>query len=263
MKSTLRLAKMTLPIVLVCVFCQISDGAAIREQIAALHSSGQVSDLGRIVRDLEKLYVSNLPSYISNRVQLDSTLELLANTNIEARAALKAQIHLVLAKEIQTTNPESATLLFNLKEASVRQLVRISSSGLERETGQSLVRFLGEIRSATITNFQRLKGFDNVAPPLSGGGPMHAGMNPDVIPDLKARAAYRAAIEANNNNYFQNRLQLDILPRLNEFVTGLVLDVLKTKAGERGFFSEELARLADIAHLSLPEKQIIGFEERE
>jgi hypothetical protein len=91
-------------------------------------------------------------------------------------------------------------------------LIAASTNGtaLERQDrARLLTNYLARVRSQRIPNFQWLPVTMNVAPPI-GAGPSFAGMNPNLISDTAIRAEYLKAIQANRENIFTNKWQVEL-----------------------------------------------------
>jgi hypothetical protein len=204
---------------LILFLAEIIHAASTEDLITNGKANGAIPVLSGIADEIEGLYATNRADYFKQHEQLESVLEKLAVTNTTAMKELKRQIQQGLQKECPQTNPELAMVCLNAKGLIANRLMRILKLTDDSEIAGNLAGFLGEIRTMAIHDYKRHEASDNVAPPIQSGGPLNAGMAPEAIADPKARAAYEKAIAENNRHISENKLQCDVLPRLNHEMT--------------------------------------------
>jgi hypothetical protein len=160
---------------------------------------------------------------------LGSVLEHVAKTNPAALTELKSQSEMVLNKQC-STNPAVQINCLEPKLQIAERLTR-NFSNCNLKDAQILAKFLGEVRTAIITNYQRADVLANVMPPIAPTNSrigVFSGMDPKVIADPTARAAYERAIAENNERGDENDLQFIILPEINLKLTPLFLGYVRT-----------------------------------
>ena len=112
---------------------------------------------------------------------------------------------------------------------------------------------LGKIRKEIIPNYKWAPACPNVVPPLSGGQPVFAGMDPAAISDPVARAAYEKAIRKNNENGVTNSRQStlkQIEPRMAQYTMNYLIDTFHAT----DLSSPILAECISLAQFSEKEK---------
>lgn len=242
-------------------------GATVPEQITSIRSTGKLDGVKQLIGDVEGMYNTNTQYYCKYQEEIESVLELLSATNTDARAMLEMQMHSVLAKRTiatDTIKKSDMLHLLCLQEATVRRLVKLSGSHFDRKSVQLVASLLGDIRLSRVPDYKRAIVYENVPPPVPEGshdsGPMSAGMNPDEIKNSIKKEQYKAAIASNEANYYQNLLQGDVLPRLNDFIASVLLRILSDTTERNRFSDDDLVRLGRVAHLTQSEMSRIGIQ---
>ena len=240
----------------VSLFLAISGHAAsLQEKISIAKSRQLVLSFSNLTMEAEAVWPTNNEAYFRISEQLGTVLENLAQTNSVALTLLRNQSTLALEKRIPT-NPILAVACYDLKVLAAQRLARLPINP-NLEDAELLATFLGEIRRATKTNYQRATVVANVAPPIPPAGTnrmgVFAGMSPEAISDPEARAAYVKAIGENGMRACENDLQFLILPAADRKVRACFFgytDRLFRKAPE---LRAQINKLAGLAHLRTEE----------
>jgi hypothetical protein len=233
-----------------------SEAQSIQERIKADQAEGSVPKLTALADEIEVLWTNEVVLYFQSYDQLGTALETLATTNSDAMHELLKQTERVLDRKCPT-NPAVAASCFSSKLSIAEQLMRNLTKPNIQDI-QCLAKFLGEVRTAIITNYQWAKVEMNVMPPIAPTNSrmgVISGMDPKAISDPVARAAYEKAIDENNQRGAENDLQQNTLPEINRTMTPLFLDYVKIAFRQNPKTKKSSASLTEMAHLSNVERQ--------
>lgn len=230
------------------------EAQSIEERIKVGQAEGSVPKLSALANEIEGLRTNNVVLYFQSCDRLGAALETLAVTNSDALLELLKQTERTLNQKCPT-NPTIAGLCFNSKLNVAERLMR-NSTKPDVQDIQGLAKFLGEVRTTIITNYQFMEVLMNVTPPIvptNSRMGVFSGMDPKAISDPVARAAYEKAIEENNQRGAENDLQQNVMPEINRTMTPLFLDYVKTATKQNPKFKKLVADLAMTAHLTKDE----------
>jgi hypothetical protein len=240
------------------------DEAAVAENIKAATLEKSLPKLLACVGELEGAQTNADYAYFDMARDLLPELRSVAQTNTDARAAFVTLLRSVLEKRCPTNPPVRqpmepiSTSYFYIKDWCSENLYDYlydnTKPTFKVEDARLLAMFLGEVRNDLINGYEPARTFVNVMPPLNSG-PVYTGMSPTAIKDPVARAEYEQAIEKNEFNKYQNRLQTVVLPRMELNMKRIVLNYLKLGISQHPDFNNELAELMTTAKLTETERK--------
>ena len=230
---------------------------SLTEQISEAQSQGSVSSLSALATRIESLWPKDPDAYYKLQTQLGKALEPLAQTNSEATSVVNKQAHLVIRKSCPK-NPDGAIVCFNSKVEIVERELRLSASAPTVSDAQLLTKVMGEMRSTMIPGYKRADVFMNVDPPLGSGSSQmgsFAGMDPNVITNCRAKAAYLKAIQENCLRNSTNTLQLHTLPESYHALRLYFLNYVKELIAKNPDARQQLNELMATARLNEEEQR--------
>jgi hypothetical protein len=260
-------------IFIACLLANFAFGSS-NEVIVAEHIKVAISErslpkLLTCATELKNVQTNAGYAYFDMAWNLLPTLQSVAQTNSDAKAVFVTVLRDVLVQGDPTNPPirqpmePISTSYFDIKNWCALNLYDYlydnAKPTFEVEDAKLFVMFLGEVRNHLIDGYKPVRTFVTVMPPLNSGQGTFPGMEPTAIKDLGARAEYEQAIETNELNKYQNRLQTMILPKIESDMKRIVFNYLKLGISQRPDFGNELSELMTIAKLTEAEKkEVIG-----
>jgi hypothetical protein len=237
------------------------DTNSLLDQIDTARRSGSVSNLIALTGSVDSLLTNNAALYFHACDQLGVALEPLGATNGAALQALQSLCESALERQCPT-NFADADSSFRSKSSIARRFAEAFPSRNIRYA-EILADFLREVRAMLNPNYKPLLPHINIAPPIhptnSNGEPTFTfvGMNPKSISDPKARTAYEKAIAESAERGSENYLQTRTLPEVNADLSHRFIDYSRKLLAQDPARTKEAARLAELAHLTPFEQQMI------
>ena len=221
-------------------------------------AQGEPSNFERLIAEISDL--SNTPEYFIYQDELGAAMAPVAKTNSSVSLKLKQQSEIALSKRCPAATPDITAKMFEAKFKIATRLANVFSHERNIRHAKILGEFVGEVHANMIPDYKRLPAPANVMPPIRGGEPMVAGMDPKAIKDPKARAAYEAAIEESKLNGQKNNLQLTVLPHLRKFSVMMLAGYCNQLFASQPQEKQHLKELVSSAHLTEKEQKELAGE---
>lgn len=224
---------------------------SIQEQIKGYAAQGSLSNLVAVEAAIEPLWTNAPVFYFQLNDQLIGALESLSEKQPKALQEYEKQSCWTLNRKCPT-NPPQATVCFNTKFQIATRLVGTQNPSMSNAL--ALAGFLGEVRTTMITNYHRAIVYMNVDPPLTptnaNGMGYFSGMDPAVISDPVARAAYEKAIEENGHRGEINDFYINTLPEINRTMAFHFFYYISALSAKETLTKKQVGVLAEAAHLT-------------
>ncbi len=245
-----------------------TNEVVVAEHIKVATLEGSVPKLLACAAELKDVQTNAGYAYFDMARDLLYALQPVARTNLEVQTAFVTVLRSVLEQRCPTNPPVRqpmepiSTSYFYIKDWCAENLYSylyyFAKPTFKAEDARLLAMFLGEVRGAIIFDYKPVRVFATVMPPQNSGQGTFSGMAPTAIKDPGARTEYERAIEANELNKYQNRLQTVVLPPIESNMKRIILNYFKLGISQRPDFGNALPELMSLAHLTEAEQKEVN-----
>jgi hypothetical protein len=219
---------------------------SLKQRIGMVPNSS-ISELSALANDCETLWPSNASIYFQYEYWIESNLAKSATNNPVALEALESQVGKIVDKDCLVAT-DSGNFRFRAKNEIIELFVSVSHSKPNLQGAQILAKHLGEVRATIIKNYQFQPTPTNLPPPVILVRPGFYRL------DTNASPAYLKAFKAMYRTNDVNRLQLHILPAVNQEMTSDFFNYSKALFAQNPQLKSQANNLAALAHLTSSEQ---------